>query len=84
MTIEDYVTIQEGARISGMSRTHVRRLAIYRRVAAFKMGRDWLIEKAALLAYVEDGERLGSQKHNPWRDDLVEQGRGRRKADDAA
>lgn len=82
--LEDFVTIQEGAELSGLSRTHVRRLAVYGRVAALKVGRDWLVDRAALLAYSEKAKALGRQKFNPWRDDLVKRGRGRSKDDDAA
>lgn len=84
MTLEDHVTIQDGAKLSGLSRTHVRRLVVAGRVAGVKMGRDWLVDRVALLAYAEDHKRLGSQKFNPWREDLVKRGRGRSKGHDAA
>lgn len=78
MTLQDYVTISEGAALVGMSGGHVRRLVKAGIVAGRKLGRDWLIERAALLAYVEAQQSLGNQKHNPWRAGLVKQGRGRR------
>ncbi|HOT91538.1 MAG TPA: helix-turn-helix domain-containing protein [Anaerolineae bacterium] len=82
MTLQDYVTIQEGAKLSGYCVTQVRRLVAYGRVAGVKMGRDWFVERAALLAYVEEHARLGRQKFNPWREELVRKGRGRARRKD--
>lgn len=82
--LEDYVTIQEGAELTGLSRTHVRRLVVAGRVEGLKVGRDWLVDRAALQTYSEKAQALGRQKFNPWRADLVKRGRGRSKGHDAA
>ena len=48
-------------------------------VEARKVGRDWLIWRESLLAYRDRMDSLGREKHNPWRDGLAQQGRGRNK-----
>ena len=35
-------------------------------------------------AYAKEMQRLGPDKHNPWRDGLAEQGRGRRSTEEEA
>jgi excisionase family DNA binding protein len=82
--LEDCVTIQEAAELTGFSRTHVRRLVVAGRIEGLKVGRDWLVDRAALLAYSERAQALGRQKFNPWRADLAKRGRGRSKGHDAA
>ncbi len=79
--LEGWITTREGAALTGYSTAYIRQLAIKGRIEARKAGRDWLIGRESLLAYKRRMEALGSQKHNPWREDLGRQGR-RRKADD--
>ncbi len=76
--LQGHVTTRDAARLAGLSVGHVRRLVKTGIVEGVKVGRDWLIERAALLAYVEAQRALGNQKHNPWREGLIQQGRGRR------
>jgi len=73
----EWVNTTEGAELTGLSVDYVRRLARANRIEARKVGRDWLIERASLLAFKTAMDRLGSGKHNPWREDLVTEERGR-------
>lgn len=75
--VEGWVTTDEAEILTGYTPAYLRRLASRRRVEARKVGRDWLIHQESLLAYKTQMEALGDQRHNPWREDLVEQGRGR-------
>lgn len=69
--IQGFVTIQEGALLTGFSRGHIRRLAVKGLVMGVKFGRDWIINREGLLQYKRDAEILGNQKHNPWRESLA-------------
>jgi len=75
---EGWIGMAEAAELSGYSPAYVRQLANRGRVEARKVGRDWLIERGSLEAYKARMDELGAEKHNPWRGDLAEQGRGRR------
>ena len=72
---QGWVNIREAAQETGYSAVYVRLLARQGRIEAQKVGRDWLINRASLLAFKAKMDRLGEQKHNPWRDDLQERGR---------
>jgi len=77
MRIEGWITTRQAAELSGYTVVYVRRLIKRRRIEAVKAGRDWLIWMPDLLAYKARMDALGSQKHNPWRDDLDAGGRRR-------
>jgi hypothetical protein len=47
-------------------------------IEAVEVSRDWLINRESLLAYKHQMDVLGPEKHNPWREDLTDQERGRR------
>ena len=79
---EGWITTDEAAILAGYVPAYLRRLAGQGQIEARKVGRDWLINRVSLLAYKAEMDRLGTQKHSPWRDDLAEQGRGRRKGGD--
>lgn len=77
---EEWLTTEDAARVSGYSQAYMRQLAQRGEVTAIKAGRDWLLERAALLEYARRMEVLGDKKHNPWkedREDLAIAGRGR-------
>jgi len=74
---EGWITTDEAQAITGYSRAYMRYLAKQGHVEARKVGRDWLMNKESLLAYKARMDALGPQKHNPWRDDLAEERRGR-------
>lgn len=77
---EEWLTTEDAARVSGYSQAYMRQLAQRGEVTALKAGRDWLLERGALLEYKRRMEALGDGKHNPWkedREDLAVAGRGR-------
>jgi hypothetical protein len=73
---EKWVNTTNGAILTGYSQAYMRILARSGQVEARKVGRDWLVNRESLLAYKRRMDRLGPQKHNPWRDPTVD-GRGR-------
>jgi hypothetical protein len=76
---EGWIDTGEAQALSGYSGTYLRRLCNRGDVEARKVGRDWLIWRESLLAYRDRMDGLGREKHNPWRDGLARQGRGRNK-----
>lgn len=73
---EGWLNTNEAAELTGYEAATIRYLARHGRVKAVKATRDWLVETGSLLEYKTRMDRLGTGKHNPWRDDL-EGGRGR-------
>jgi hypothetical protein len=80
--LDGLLTTRAAAEPTGYAPAYLRRLAGQDRVEARKIGRDWLISRESLLAYKQEMDRLGAQKHSPWRDDLAQRGRGRRGEND--
>ena len=78
-----WITTKEAAALTGYATAYFRQLIKRGRLPAKKRGRDWFLDKAAVLAYAQEMRELGPAKHNPWRHDLEEQGRGRQKDDGA-
>ncbi len=76
---EGWLNTKEAAALTGYSSAYARRLAREGRVEARKVARDWLLNEEALLAFKARMDRLGPDKHNPWRDDL--EGGRRRESD---
>jgi excisionase family DNA binding protein len=76
---EGWITTEQAKTLTGYNQAYARRLASEGIIKARKVGRDWLIEQESLLAYKQEMDALGSQRHNPWRKDLAQQGRGRSK-----
>jgi excisionase family DNA binding protein len=74
---EGWITTDQAETLTGYASAYLRRLANQGRVEARKVGRDWLINQESLLAYKREMDTLGPQRHNPWREDLTQQGRGR-------
>ena len=77
--VEGWITTGDAAALTGYARGTVRRLAGRGLVEAVKVGRDWLVNRESLLAYKGRMEALGRERHNPWRGELAQQGRGRRR-----
>ena len=75
---EEWITTEMGAVLTGYTASYLRQLARRGLMEARKVSRDWLINRESLLDYKRRMDRLGPQKHNPWREDLDAQGRGRR------
>jgi len=74
---EGWVDATSASEIVGYTGTYIRLLARNGRIEGRKIGRDWLVNLSSLLAYKSEMDRLGTEKHNPWRDDLGDQERGR-------
>jgi excisionase family DNA binding protein len=75
---DEWVTTDVAAERTGYVRAYIRGLARRGTVRAHKVGRDWLVHLDDVLIHKRAMEALGEQRHNPWRADLVRQGRGRR------
>lgn len=76
----EWLTTGGAAQETGYTQAYMRQLAKRKRVRAFKVGRDWVLNRADLLEYTRAMEALGEAKHNPWketREDLARSGRGR-------
>ena len=74
----EWITTQEAATLTGYSADYFRKAIRRGRLLGRKRGRDWFMDRAEVLAYAEEMQRLGPAKHNPWRDDLGAQGLGRK------
>ena len=74
--ITSWITTAEAAELTGYAVEYVRSLARRKCFSASKRGRDWWIDRDDLLRYKEKMDTLGRQRHNPWRADLAERGRG--------
>ena len=72
-----WITTTQAEELTGYSRAYLRRLAGQQRVPAQKVGRDWLLHRDSLLAHKVRMQALGDQRHNPWRDELTAEERGR-------
>jgi excisionase family DNA binding protein len=75
--IDGWLTTDEAAEMTGYSTVYIRQLARRGSIEARKAGRDWLIGEDSIRRYKEQMDDLGRSKHDPWRDDLTHQGRGR-------
>lgn len=62
-----WITTQEAAELTGYHPVHIRRLIRHGLLVGIKRGRDWFLDRAAVLAYLEEMQRLGPAKHNPWK-----------------
>jgi excisionase family DNA binding protein len=63
----EWITTNKAAELTGYSVSHFRTLAGRGRVKARKLGRDWILDKAEVIAYAEEMQRLGHSKYDPWR-----------------
>ena len=77
--VKGWIGTAQAQKITNYSMPYLRQLANRGDIEAHKMGRDWLINQESLLAHKAQMDALGSQRHNPWRKDLAQQGRGRNK-----
>ena len=73
-----WVTTAEAAALTGYSAPYMRQLVKNGNVEGRKVGRDWLVNRESVRRYKARMDALGTAKHNPWREDLDAQGRGRR------
>lgn len=64
---EEWMTTTQAAELMGYNYAHVRYLVRKGHVVGMKMGRDWLVRRDSVLAYIEEIKQLGPAKHDPWR-----------------
>ncbi len=57
------ISFAEAAKISGLTPSHLRRLAINKKIWAIKLGRDWATTKTAIQEYLETDRRTGPKSH---------------------
>jgi excisionase family DNA binding protein len=62
-----WITTKEAAELTGYDPAHIRWLIRKNRIKGKKFGRDWMVERGALLVYKRKMDDLGSGKHDPWR-----------------
>ena len=63
----EWITTAEAAKLTEYAVVHLRQLAQHGKIKALKKGRDWLLNKASVLAYAKKMQQLGTEKHDPWR-----------------
>jgi len=55
----DWITTAEAVRITGYNEEYIRRILRAGKVHGKKWGREWMIDRVALLAYIKESERRG-------------------------
>jgi len=56
---EDLITLEEAAKLSGLSASHLRRLSRQGEILAMKVGRDWLTTEQAVREYTAREHKPG-------------------------
>ncbi len=56
---EDLISLHQAAKLSGLSTSHLRRLASQREIWGTKVGRDWLTTEQAVREYMARDHRPG-------------------------
>ena len=51
--INDWLTVEEASHLTGYNQEQVRRLARAGKVKTQKWGKEWMVDRASLLAYIE-------------------------------
>lgn len=58
----EWLTTKQGAELIGYNAEYIRKLAQSGRIPAQKLGRDWLMKRADLLAYVREVDKKGRKR----------------------
>ncbi len=58
----EWLTTKQAAEMSGYHPEYIRRLIRLGEIEAQKFGRDWVIERAKLLAYTREAKKLGRKR----------------------
>ena len=64
-TTDEWITTTDAKTLTGYNAEHIRRLVRAGKIKAKKWGKEWMIERNSLLAYVESegrGPRTPSKK----------------------
>lgn len=59
MPDDEYITVTQAARRSGLSPSHLARLLRTGEIEGIKPGHDWLVRESAVMAYLREGRRPG-------------------------
>ena len=65
MSIDEWITTADAAKISGYHVNHIRRLIRSGRVDARKFGPVWQVNRHSLLAFVKQAEESGDNRRGP-------------------
>lgn len=56
---DEYVTVAQAARLSGLSRRQLQWLLQQGAIPGSKLGRDWLVRPSAVMTYLKERPRPG-------------------------
>ena len=62
MPDEEYITVAEASRLSGLSMRHVARLLRDGTIQGVKPGHDWLVRPSAVMEYLRQERKPGRKK----------------------
>ena len=60
--LNDWLTTEEAAHLSGYHIEHVRRLIRAGVIGAKKWGRDWMVNRQSMVEYLKQTENLGKRR----------------------
>lgn len=60
---QDYISVKEAARDTGLSDSHIRRLLVAGQLKGRKFGNAWAVRVTSLQAYHSQIKALGKKKH---------------------
>jgi excisionase family DNA binding protein len=63
--LDDCVTAETAAALTGYNIQHVRRLAYDGKLEAVRVGRAWLISLESLRRYLRQARRMGDDRYGP-------------------
>lgn len=67
MPDEEYITVAEASRRSGLSAGHIARLLRRGELKGIKPGHDWLIKPTAVMAYLKQDRKPGRKRKQALR-----------------
>ena len=59
MPDEEYITVQQAAELASLTARHIRWLLERGLVTGIKPGRDWLLTRSAVMAYIKQERKPG-------------------------
>lgn len=62
MPDEEYITVAQASRLSGLSIRQVQWLLQHKVIHGTKMGRDWLLRPSAVIEYLKQERRPGRRR----------------------
>ena len=64
MPDEEYITVAQASRLSGLSASQIARLLREGRIEGTKPGHDWLLKPSAVMEYLRQERRPGRKSRN--------------------